>query len=258
VSTFNTSWAVALFWLVVIIPALVALRPTRAEGPRGEDIRVSVRRRVFSALGLFVGLGLVLNGISWISSWTGSGGSQPSATTKYDSGIYPTESFGLKPGEPYPMTLGHLGFSSSFEVTRAPFYFSFQEQSGATTIVSVTHEDDTYFLQIPVSETTYHQVEGVEPSMTLYFKTGTICHGCGVMGQMQTTRTDTYKPCYSDFVNLLWTCTRGELTSSTEVTDELSPEQLDAGLDYWVDNYLDRAEITLTPEMHDKLIGKIG
>lgn len=240
---------------IALVVALRALRRTRSTWDRTYE--VSARYRAGAAIGWFVGLVLVFNAGAWALTGIASAVGRV-VETKYDSGIYPTESFGLKPGESYPMSLGQLGFSSTIDVKRAPFYFSFQEQAGATSIISVTHEDETYILEIPVSITKYYQVEGAEPSMRLFFNTGDISYGRGVMGQWQTTRTDTYESCHSQFTNLLWTCILGELVSSEEVTEGPSPQQLEAGLTYWVQKYLKRAEITLTPEMHDELIGKIG
>lgn len=237
------------FWVLVLFIALRALRPKR----NGKTI--PVRERVGSAIALFVCLALALNGISWVSSWMVHVSNW--SESKYESGVYPTESFGLTPGESYPMSLGQLGFNSKIDVTRTPFYFSYQEQSGSTVIVSVTHEDQTYILEIPVSETTYYQVEGVEPSMKLFFNTGVARVG-STMGQMEATRTNTYEPCRSVFTNFFWSCIRGDPISSVEVVETLTQSQIERGLSYWVINYLKRAEITLTPEMHDELIGKIG
>jgi hypothetical protein len=259
---FNDFWLVApIMWGIILIVALTALRRTRERFDASvgwyRHMRVSARYRIVSMAAWFVGLALVLNAGSWGLSWATSESGEVVETT-YDSGVYPTESFGLTPGESYPMSLGQLGFSSSIDIRRSPFYFSFQERSGATSIISVTHEDDTYILEIPVRVTTYHQVEGVEPSMQLFFNTGNIQYERNVMGQWQTTRTDTYESCHSQFTNLLWTCMLGELVSSKEETEGPSQEQIEDGLTYWVEKYLDRAEITLTPEMHDELIGKIG
>lgn len=249
---FNEALPASLFLLAIMLVAVLsALRPTRNFG----NERIPVSHRIREAVVTLVVFAAICNATTWIgSAWANSSTTEE----RFDSGVYPTESFGLTPGESYPMSLGQLGYASTIDVARAPFYFSLQEQSGSAAIVSVTHEGETYFLEIPVSLTKYHQVEGVEPSMKLFFNTGDIFMQRDVMGQLQTTQTDTYGACQSKFVNFFWSCVQGELVSSESVTEELTQAQLDAGLPYWVQKYLKRAEITLTPEMHDQLIGKIG
>lgn len=221
---------------------------------------------VMLSIGLFAGF---LYGLSWcvvaLLSGAFNGITTPTTTT-IASDEYVIQSFGMEPDKTYPLVLGSLGPTSQTDITAyssilGGSYFSFSQTTGSAYKFSYTYNDITVPIDISTKVTTFKRVEGVEPTIELIFQDYVPPQawydpeeGYGMAPLMITQTVDT--ECVYEWVGIFWSCSSID-DIITETKETVSEDQLAYGPVPWVDAYLDRAVVTLPPEMYDQLIGVI-
>lgn len=156
------------------------------------------------------------------------------------------EVFGLESGKAYPMLVGgQFGATvGSIDTQGGLFYSSSSIDLSPATFISVGYRYDgvSYILKIDSSKTKIIEKVSAEPSVAIFLKDTTSAHA---------VYAQTFTEPRLEFRNLFFQMIRGELVSEQLV---INPAMRDQNLNEYIDTYFERAEITLPPEMYERLV----
>jgi hypothetical protein len=224
-------------WLMLSLP-VYAIILIFAFTAAGSILNTERRRPLLQALTAWLAIvifaGGVFNGIVYAASSDGK--------TVLVGSL--SESFGLKSGQTYPLELGERLGGSVVTARRGFVSFTIRSQPTSALSVSFTSPDNkSYILELPVSKLTFIKTTDAEPQMMLRLNSN-----MNLLGDYETVDQP---PCKLGIEALMTVCRR-------TVTERLVPKEgiMERGLSPIVMDYLDSAEITLTPEMYDRVLGK--
>ena len=219
-----------------------------------EPIRNRAQKRAVG-VGMVFALALGFAAANTISyTWTAHHGQTREATIGEV-----VQHFGLKSGKVYPLALGGLikGTSGDIDVSSGLFYTSVDAKFTPSQSVKIGFNDGnkSYILELP-NRISYTISETSEPSVRLwishagddfyYFNSAS---GKGVNGVDTLVEYD-YTPCKQVWRNLVLQCEHDVVGKTVTVGGTLESR----GLIPIVQEYFDRAEITLTQEQYSQLL----
>lgn len=207
------------------------------------------------ALPLAFVVGLVgTNAITY--SWTSHHG----ATTQATIGEV-TQQFGFRSGKAYPLVLGNrfAGTSGDLHVSGGLFFVSADAHFAPATAVTIgfDHNGKSYMLELPTSKITFIKSDEAKPSVKLWIKhtrenfvyyNGSSKEGTG---NIDTLVERGYTPCEPSWHNLVLLCDHKMDRKTVTIGKTIESR----GLSPIVQEYFDRAEITLTSTQYNKLLG---
>lgn len=149
--------------------------------------------------------------------------------------------FGFESGKEYPLALGSRLGGSSIDVSGYRSSFTVREKAGSMVSIGFSNEGRSYILEIPVSKTTFVVDNEHQPTMRLYLtKEG--------YGSKQVIHESSCAVVVHWF---LVTCDR-----TVEFGINMSEEDMRQGLGDVVQKSFSSAELTLTQQMYDAVLGK--
>lgn len=159
--------------------------------------------------------------------------------------------FGLESGKAYPLVLGNRLGGPAMEATARSGFFSASVSISITPAssvsVSFTHESDKYILDLPTSSITFHSSVTTPPSVTIFLD-----HD-GDYGQMAEEKKG---PCKFMIESGFAVCHQVVIYTATPAT--LGPATMRQGLGPIVQHGFVSAQITLTPEQYNGVLGGKG
>lgn len=214
-------------------------------------------RGLATAIALPIALILGLVGANAITyAWTAHHGKSTQATIGEV-----TQQFGFKSGSAYPLVLGNrfAGTSGDLHVSGGLFFVSADAHFAPATAVTIgfDHNGKSYMLELPTSKITFIKSDTTKPSVKLWIKyagsdfvyyNGSSKKGTG---NIDTLVERTYGPCDPTWHNLVLQCDH-EVANKTVTIGKTIESR---GLAPIVQEYFDRAEITLTSAQYNKLLG---
>lgn len=177
--------------------------------------------------------------------------------------MYVAEELGFESGREYPLTLGSRisgasGESSVSTTVVNGFLFSgisttVESSLGPSSAISLSYsyEGKSYIVEIPTSHVTFKQTTVDEPSATLWLNDGTSTY----LG-FQDWTPYTESSCRWTYMNLLPMCLWPPYEGTLR-PPQINQDVLELGLSPIIANSFVRAEVVLTPEMYNQLLGVI-
>ena len=149
--------------------------------------------------------------------------------------------FGFESGAEYPLALGSRLGGSSSDLTGYRRSFTVREKSGSIVSLGFANEGRNYILEIPVSKTTFIVDDTKPPTMRLY-----------IDNDLDGNRRVTYmSPCTIVIESGVLACNR-----TIQFGVSQSDEEIRKGLGDIVQQHFGSAEITVTQEMYDSILGR--
>lgn len=188
------------------------------------------------------------------------------------------EHFGLTPGKSYPFELGSRNQSvvgeGSAEGSFVGFEGSIKIQPESVVSIGFQSDAKSYILELPTQSVIFKVSNSAIPSLKLYLKNANRGDDADLVAQNLSCESDvftdppllprspfsscwnqnvryTYGVCQWGFHNLVWQCVGPLLRTDYVFSNELDRR----GLATVVKRHFDSAEITLTKEMYQKLLG---
>jgi hypothetical protein len=159
-----------------------------------------------------------------------------------------TESFGFKSGQAYDLIVGERFGGSVVDARGRRWSFTIKSIPASAISVSFAGANDKFYIfDIPLNKVTFTQREDVAPTMTLNLWSDEINR------LFSESKLGDSTPCHKGFKALMLAC-------HSNVSSIRTPNAgvIEDGLSPLVMNYLDNAQMTVTPKMYDKILGKTG